>query len=154
VRGDAWRSAVRRSTAMRQAYLTGSADGRASVRVRVEGARACLNIKGATLGVRRTEFEYEIPPADAELLLAQLCTGGVVAKTRHELAHGAHVWEIDEFEGENRGLVVAELELGAEDEVFQRPEWLGEEVSGDARYYNVCLARHPYRTWGRADDAD
>lgn len=103
--------------------------------------------------MRRAEFEYEIPRDEAEILLAQFCSGGMVEKTRHELARGCHVWEIDEFEGDNRGLVVAELELDAEEEAYVPPPWLGEEVSGDARYYNVRLARHPFRTWEPGDGA-
>jgi adenylate cyclase len=119
---------------------------RASVRVRIDGDRANLNIKSATLGVERLEFEYAVPPEQARVLLAEL-SGEVVEKTRHEVRHEAHLWEIDEFAGENAGLIVAEIELEDADEAFARPDWLGAEVSDDPRYYNSELARHPYSRW-------
>jgi adenylate cyclase len=146
VRDETWRRSVRHSARLRQAYL--SDGGRASIRVRIADAQATLNIKSARLGVSRDEYEYEIPLQDAEELLA-LCTGSPVLKTRHELVHDGHTWEIDEFEGANTGLVVAEIELDDPAESFARPAWLGAEVSDDARYYNVALARHPYRDWPR-----
>jgi adenylate cyclase len=117
-----------------------------SVRVRIDGDRANLNIKSATLGVERLEFEYAVPPEQARVLLAEL-SGEVVEKTRHEVRHEAHLWEIDEFAGENAGLIVAEIELEDADEAFARPDWLGAEVSDDPRYYNSELARHPYSRW-------
>jgi adenylate cyclase len=115
--------------------------------VRIEGERANLNIKSATLGVRRQEFEYPIPLAEAEEILDTLCEQPQIEKIRYLLPYGGHTWEIDVFAGENEGLVVAEIELASEDEAFERLAWLGEEVSGDTRYYNVCLVRHPYREW-------
>lgn len=145
VRDDRWREAADAGTAYRQGYLVGSE--RASVRVRVEGAVARLNIKSATLGVRRSEYEYPIPLEEAEEMLATLCEQPLVEKTRYHVDVGRHRWEVDVFEGDNAGLVVAELELEAEDEAFERPAWLGEEVSHDPRYYNVMLARHPFREW-------
>jgi adenylate cyclase len=145
VRDDTWRAAAHRSTRMRQAYL--SDGGSASVRVRITDAHATLNIKGARPGVSREEFEYPIPLADAEQLMA-LCTACVL-KTRHLVTHGAHTWEVDEFEGTNAGLVVAEIELDDPAESFARPAWLAEEVSHDERYYNVALARMPYGAWKR-----
>jgi adenylate cyclase len=146
VRDDTWRAHVHRSLHMRQAYLAGGE--RASVRVRIADADATLNIKSARLGVSRQEYEYSIPLADAEELL-DLCTGRPVLKTRHLLAIDAHTWEIDEFEGANAGLIVAEIELDDPADTFARPAWLGEEVSDDARYYNVALARTPYSEWKR-----
>jgi adenylate cyclase len=146
VRDDTWRADVRRSLHLRQAYLAGGE--RASVRVRIADADATLNIKSARLGVSRDEYEYPIPLADAEELL-ELCTGRPVLKTRHLVVVGAHTWEIDEFEGANTGLVVAEIELDDAAEDFKRPAWLGAEVSDDARYYNVALARMPYSEWTR-----
>ncbi|MEQ8230719.1 MAG: CYTH domain-containing protein [Gammaproteobacteria bacterium] len=140
-----WRDAVSRSVRMHQGYLGG--DATASVRVRLEGDEARLNIKGATLGVERLEFDYVIPRADAETMLATLCGTRTLSKVRHFVEHGGHTWEIDEFEGTNAGLVVAELELAAVDEAFERPGWLGEEVSDDPRYYNACLVEHPYADW-------
>ncbi len=147
---DNWRSAADAGTRYRQGYLsrieeTGAA--RSSVRVRTGGERAYINIKSATLGIRRQEYEYEIPLADAEELLAGLCVGAVIEKTRYHVRVDAHLWEIDVFEGDNAGLIVAEIELKAEDETFVRPEWLGREVSDDPRYYNVCLAERPYCSW-------
>ena len=150
VRDDRWRAAADGGTRLRQGYLnrvSGPEAARGSVRVRTDGARAFINIKSATLGIRRQEYEYAIPPADAEAMLAGLCVGAVVEKTRYHVTVGAHRWEIDVFAGENAGLTVAEIELQDEVETFERPAWLGEEVSGDPRYYNVCLADHPYTRW-------
>lgn len=144
LKNDSWRALVHASRPIQQGYLCGNP--RASVRVRLDGEQANLNIKSATLGVERTEFEYPVPPADARAMLAELA-GSVVEKTRHEVRHGDHLWEIDEFAGANQGLIVAELELDDPNEAFARPEWLGEEVSGEPRYYNTELARHPYSRW-------
>lgn len=144
LKNDRWRASVQRSRSLRQGYLCGNE--RASVRVRLEDGEANLNIKSATLGVERLEFEYPVPVDDARLLLSQL-VGQVVEKTRHEVTVGGHCWEIDEFAAANAGLVVAEIELDDADEPFDRPDWLGEEVSEDPRYYNTELARHPYSRW-------
>ncbi|MBS0003127.1 MAG: CYTH domain-containing protein [Thioalkalivibrio sp.] len=144
LKNDRWRASVQQSRSLRQGYLCGNE--RASVRVRLEDREANLNIKSATLGVERLEFEYPVPVDDARLLLSELA-GQVVEKTRHEVTVGGHCWEIDEFAGANAGLVVAEIELDDADEPFDRPDWLGEEVSEDPRYYNTELARHPYSRW-------
>ncbi len=144
LKNDKWRSMVQASRALRQGYLCGN--DRASVRVRIDGDQANLNIKSATLGVERLEFEYAIPVEQAEALLSELA-GQVVEKTRHEVRHHEHLWEIDEFAGDNAGLIVAEVELEDAQERFERPDWLGDEVSGDPRYYNTELARHPYSRW-------
>jgi adenylate cyclase len=143
LRGDAWRAQAQRSLRMVQAYLGGE---RCSIRVRIEGDVAFLNLKSKDLGARRMEFEYPVPLADAEQMLAAF-GGQQVAKTRHFVERGGHIWEIDEFSGDNAGLVVAEIELGAEDEAFERPDWVGDEVTMDPRYYNVNLARVPFREW-------
>lgn len=143
LRDDSWREEVERSLAMRQAYLGG--DG-VSVRVRFEGDQARLNIKQMLVGPSRHEFEYTIPLADARRLM-ELANGGGTQKTRHYVRHGGMLWEIDEFLGDNEGLIVAEIELESEDQAFERPAWLGEEVTGEERYYNVALARHPFRDW-------
>lgn len=129
-----------------QGYIC-SAPGR-TVRVRIRGEKGYLTIKGPSdeKGLSRYEFEQEIPLPDAEQLLT-LCEPGVIDKTRYLVRAGRHVFEVDVFRGENEGLVIAEVELGAEDEPFERPAWLGEEVSGDRRYYNSMLAKHPYTTW-------
>ena len=130
---------------MRQGYLV--ADPVRTVRVRIEGERGVLTIKSKSEGASRGEWEYEIPLADAAELLDRLCDGPLVEKIRHRIAQGKHVWEVDEFLGQNAGLVVAEIELGSEDEAFDRPAWLGQEVTGEVRYYNSQLMRKPYSTW-------
>ncbi len=153
--GDGWRGTVERSQPMAQGYLndlgvvTGGAQ-KASVRVRIEGEDAFLNIKSAQAGRQRLEFEYPVPVEEARQLL-DLCVGGRVRKQRHYVRHGGHLWEIDEFEGDNAGLVVAEIELDAVDEVFERPDWLGAEVTDLPRYYNLALADRPWSTWTDAE---
>jgi adenylate cyclase len=146
VRSDEWRAQVRERVRMRQGYLSSSS--RCSIRVRIAGERAWLNLKAKRSGMTRLEFEYSIPLADADEILGQLCEGPLIEKYRHEVAIGAHVWEIDEFLGDNAGLVVAEIELTSEDEHFERPSWLGEEVTHDERYYNFNLAKRPFGAWG------
>ncbi len=142
---DGWRQRVERSLPMRQGYLIGAKQ--ASVRVRISGEQAWLNIKGATLGVRRREYEYSIPLDEACEMLDHLCERPLIEKVRHEVRVGEHLWEVDEFSGDNAGLIVAEVELSREDEAFQLPDWAGEEVSHDPRYYNVSLVKHPYSAW-------
>ena len=145
VRDERWRREVERSVRMRQGYLT--SDARCSVRVRVAGDQGHLNVKSGTLGIQRSEYEYPIPLAEAEEMLDTLCEQPLLEKTRHFVRFGGHLWEIDEFEGDNAGLIVAEVELSRIDEPFDLPDWLGADVSHDIRYYNSQLARHPYRTW-------
>jgi adenylate cyclase len=151
LRGEGWRTAVSASQAMRQGYL--NQEKRCSVRVRVGGGRGWLNLKGVTIGAQRQEFEYEIPLADAQRILDDLSFKPLIEKVRHTVQHEGHVWEIDEFGGANAGLIVAEIELDSPDEPFAKPEWLGEEVTWDERYYNTCLSRHPYQEWGAAETA-
>lgn len=145
VTGDTWKQDVERRAAFRQGYL--AVNAACAIRVRVEGEHARLNIKQATLDIRRHEYEYEIPATEAREMLDLLCGSMQVVKTRHYLHYAGHLWEVDEFHGANAGLVVAEIELDAEDEPFARPPWLGAEVSGDARYLNSNLAQHPFSTW-------
>jgi adenylate cyclase len=145
VSGHAWRTAD--GVSYRQGYL--NRDKQRTVRVRIAGDRAFLTIKGVSSGATRMEFEYEIPVAEAAQLLT-LCDGPLIEKTRHRLTVGAHVWEVDEFHGDNAGLVVAEIELGSEDEAFERPDWVTVEVTEDARYYNSNLAVRPFRTWSES----
>jgi len=140
-----WRDEVVRSSRIRQGYL-GKID-KASVRIRVQGEKANINVKSATLGMSRAEYEYEIPLNEAQEMLDQLCARPQVDKTRYIVEKGNHIWEIDEFYGENEGLIVAEVELGSEDEVYEKPEWLGAEVTEDPRYYNVNLRAHPFKDW-------
>jgi adenylate cyclase len=132
-------------TLFRQGYL--SSHKQRVVRVRVEGTHGKLTIKGATEGVTRVELEYPIPLADAELMLATLCEQPLVEKTRHKETHGSKLWEIDVFHGDNEGLVMAELELGSEDESFETPLWVIREVSDDPRYYNSNLISAPFKSW-------
>ena len=142
---DAWRADAGPGARYRQGYLTETGPG--SVRVRIGGEQAYLNIKSATLAQQRLEYEYPIPLADAEEMLAQVCLQPLVEKTRFEVEFAGHTWEVDVFEGDNAGLVVAEIELDRIDEPFDLPAWAGAEVSDDPRYYNVCLVKHPYTSW-------
>lgn len=152
---DAWRRAVSRSLPMRQGYLVDAQAitaglARSSVRLRVSGDAAWINIKSAETGIARQEFEYPVPLIDAEQMLQQLCRGGI-SKTRHLVPVDGHTFEVDEFEGDNAGLVVAEMELPSVDSPFPRPPWLGREVSHLTRYYNVNLGAHPWHEWSAAE---
>jgi adenylate cyclase len=142
VTGTPWSDGESHCEEMSQAYLGGE---RASVRVRTAGDKAWLNIKSRELGASRKEFEYAIPLPDARELMK--LAGNPVAKRRHWIDYQGFTWEVDEFLGDNVGLVVAEIELPAVDAPFSRPPWLGREVTDDPRYYNTWLAEHPYRTW-------
>lgn len=145
VANDSWRSQVSRSVKIRQGYLNRS--GKCSVRVRSAAGRGWLNLKSATLGAKRCEYEYEIPARDAEELLKTLCVGALIEKVRHFVHFGDHLWEIDVFEADNQGLIVAEIELTHPEEPFLRPPWLGPEVTDDPRYYNTYLAEKPFKSW-------
>jgi adenylate cyclase len=142
---NAWREHVSHSVIYRQGYLSSQATS--SIRVRISDSQAWLNIKSATIGSQRHEYEYEIPLSDAHEILDNLCLKPVIEKTRHFVTHENHLWEIDEFEGENDGLIVAEIELDALNENFAKPDWIGVEVTQDVRYYNNNLARSPYNQW-------
>ncbi|EIJ36942.1 CYTH domain-containing protein [Thiothrix nivea] len=142
---DEWRQLAVRSESFRQGYLSSSKH--ASVRVRIADDKATLNIKGMTLGVQRPEYEYEIPLHDAAELLDQLCERPLIEKTRHFVEFGGNLWEIDEFHGDNAGLVVAEVELDSPDQVITMPTWAGKDVSHLERYYNVRLTQYPYSRW-------
>jgi adenylate cyclase len=144
VRNDRWRAGAR-GEMLRQGYL--AADLERTVRVRVVGERAYLTVKGRNRGIERSEFEYEIPVLDAEQMLDQLCQRPLLEKTRFRVEHAGRVWEVDEFRGENLGLLVAEIELESVDETVQLPDWVGQEVSGDPRYYNANLIRNPFTRW-------
>lgn len=145
VTDDSWRSRVESEGRILQGYLA-ERDG-VTVRVRVKNDKAYLTVKGPSEGAGRAEYEYPIPVADAEAMLRDLAMGPPLEKVRYRVRHGAHLWDLDVFGGANAGLVMAEVELGAENEPFEMPPWVGEEVTGDRRYYNVYLARHPYRDW-------
>lgn len=147
VADDAWRTAVVRRRRLEQGYLAITRD--CAVRVRIDGDRANLNIKNATLDIARQEFEYPVPLADAREMLVSLCAGRTLSKMRHWVEHQGDTWEVDVFEGANQGLVLAEIEIQDREQRFAVPEWVGREVSGDERYLNSYLAVTPYTTWQR-----
>ncbi len=150
-RSDGWRAAAHRVVPMAQGYLNDltlvdSGAMRASVRVRIEGDVAFLNIKSRELGTTRQEFEYPVPVVDAQALL-KLCVGGLIEKNRHHVDYAGQLWEVDEFFGDNAGLVVAEIELDAADAAFAKPDWAGVEATHAPRYYNLALASRPFSQW-------
>ena len=144
VTNDRWRSQVRDHEHIVQGYL--SIEKERTVRVRVRGDKGRLAVKGPNRGPVRTEFEYDIPRSDAEDML-EMCIRPLIEKRRSLVDHGGFTWEIDDFEGANEGLVVAEVELDEEDDDPLTPEWAGEEVTGDPRYYNANLVQHPFADW-------
>lgn len=145
--GEDWRRLVVGSALLRQGYLANN--GRCSVRVRVAGEGAWISVKAMTPGLARAEYEYPVSPADAAEMLDALCERPFIEKWRHRVPWGELAWEIDEFLGDNAGLVIAELELERPDQAFERPGWLGAEVTHDLRFYNFRLARTP---WSRFRD--
>lgn len=144
VLGEEWKS-LGEGTLLRQGYLSSQAER--VVRVRIEGDRAVMTIKGKAAGATRGEWEYPLPMEDARVFLDQLCERPIIEKIRYRIVHEGMTWEVDEFMGENAGLVVAEIELESEEQAFTKPEWVGEEVTQDARYFNSNLLRHPYSRW-------
>jgi adenylate cyclase len=142
---DSWRQGVQRKTLLRQGYIANTR--RASVRVRLAGEAGWLSVKAMTPGLSRAEYEAAIPAAEANEMLDRLCEGPLIEKWRHIVPYQGSEWEIDEFLGANAGLVIAELELDAEDAPFARPPWLGVEVTHDERYYNFRLSQRPFRHW-------
>jgi adenylate cyclase len=152
VTGDGWRAQVARSERFRQGYL--ATTGSCSIRVRVGGASGWIGVKGRVVGMSRAEYEYEIPPAEANEILDTMCDGGSVEKHRHWIEIGGREWEVDEFLGANAGLVVAELEIESEQAEFARPPWLGREVTDDVRYYNASLAQRPWSSWAGAENGE
>lgn len=149
VKSDAWRLDAHgqriAGIPFRQGYLP-AADA-TTVRVRLEGATAKLTIKGKTEGFSRLEFEYTIPLQDAQQMLDTLCEKPLIEKVRYCRSEQGYIWEIDEFAGDNQGLIVAEVELDSEDEQPPLPDWVGAEVTGDARYFNAALVKHPFKDW-------
>jgi CYTH domain-containing protein len=143
VASNAWRP-LATSEAFVQGYLSSSPDR--TIRIRIRGDAAFLTIKGKSVGLTRSEFEYPIPLADARAML-QLCERPLIEKTRHRVTHAGRLWEIDEFGGENAGLIIAEVELESEHASVDLPPWIGREVSGDPRYFNSNLVKHPFRSW-------
>lgn len=150
VKGE-YKSKSFKSFAIKQGYL--SASGINVVRVRVIDDKAFITVKSSAIGdsIVRREWEYEIPVKDAEEMLL-LCREGMISKTRYLVEVGKHVFEVDEFYGDNEGLLIAEVELGHEDEPYEIPEWLGKEVTGNVRYYNSFLSMHPYKTWSTMNE--
>jgi adenylate cyclase len=151
VRSEAWRSLASSEASIRQAYL--ASGERSTTRVRVKnGSDATVTIKSKRAELRRLEVEYPISALDAEALLS-LRHSGMIEKTRFTIPWREHLWEVDVFSGDNAGLVIAEIELRHEDEPFDRPPWLGIEITGQSQYYNGSLARRPFRQWARSRSA-
>ena len=144
VKGDAWR-ALAKGTTYRQGYLNSAKER--TVRVRTAEDKAFLTIKGLTLGATRAEYENEIPFDEGKAMLDALAEKPLIEKKRYKIPAGDITWEIDEFLGDNAGLIVAEVELKSEDQAFDRPAWLGDEVTGDTRYYNANLIKKPFTRW-------
>lgn len=144
LKNDAWR-ALAEGTMYRQGYLNSAKER--TVRVRTVGAKAFLTIKGLTVGATRSEYEYEIPFDECNEMLDNLAEKPLIEKKRCKIARGGLTWEIDEFFGDNKGLIVAEVELASEEQAFGKPEWVGEEVTGDPRYFNANLIKHPFTQW-------
>ena len=145
--GDEWRGLSPGGSYYCQGYLNTAKER--TVRVRVAGDRAFLTIKGVSAGASRLEFEYPLPLEDAKVLLEQLAEKPLVEKFRHAVSYRGVLWEVDEFLGSNEGLILAEIGLESEDQVFDKPVWIGEEVTSDPRYYNANLVKKPYREWVR-----
>ncbi len=144
VKNDNWRTAAT-GTQFRQGYLCLAPER--TVRVRLEGDVGKLTIKGRTEGLSRAEYEYQIPAAEAAELLDSLCLQPLIEKIRYRIEHAGRSWEIDEFSGDNQGLILAELELETENAIFELPDWVGKEVSDDPRYYNARLVNNPFKSW-------
>jgi len=145
VTSDSWRSQVDHSRSIKQAYFCNT--DKASLRVRASDDKGFICTKSMTKEIRRHEFEYEIPLQDAEFMIENLCMGSSIIKYRHIVKIGEHTWEVDEFLGDNAGLLVAEIELSDEEESFIKPDWLGQEVSSEARYMNMSLVLNPFKDW-------
>lgn len=149
LKNDDWKALATQAYVIKQGYLQSGleASQKSSVRIRISNKTANINVKSVERSAIRQEFEYEIPLHDAEQMLQTLCGDVVVEKTRYYVPYASHLWEVDVFEGENRGLKMAEIELTSLDEHFEKPDWIGPEVSHDERYYNIYLLKHPYQQW-------
>ncbi|MFG6104281.1 CYTH domain-containing protein [Leptothoe sp. EHU-05/26/07-4] len=145
VQGDTWRD-LAEGHYYCQGYV--ATQGKQTVRVRIIGEQGYLTLKGPVVGMSRSEFEYEIPTVDAQAMLAELCQKPFVEKNRYRIPMSAVVWEVDEFLGENQGLILAEVELTHVGQTIELPTWIGQEVTGDPRYYNSNLVKNPFRDWG------
>lgn len=144
VKSEDWKE-LAKGIVYRQGYL--STVKERTVRVRTIGNSGFLTIKGITVGATRREYEYEISTSDADEMLDELCEKPLIEKKRYKIEFAGLIWEVDEFFGDNKGLVVAEVELSNEDQVIQKPQWIGDEVTGDPRYFNSNLTKHPYSQW-------
>jgi adenylate cyclase len=149
LKNDSWKSLVTETHMIKQGYLQSGLDAsqKSSVRIRISNKLANINVKSVDLNMVRQEFEYDIPLHDAEEMLATLCSGVIIEKIRYYVPIAHHLWEIDVFSGANAGLQVAEIELGSVGEAFEKPDWIGDEVSEDKRYYNIYLLKSPYSMW-------
>ncbi len=145
VRSNEWRT-LGTGTLYRQGYISTQAQT-TTVRVRIVSDHAYLTIKGKTQGQARAEFEYPIPLADAQIMLETLCDRPLIEKFRYRILLGDLVWEVDEFRGDNAGLIIAEVELIEENQIIELPDWIGQEVTHELKYYNVSLAQDPYCRW-------
>jgi adenylate cyclase len=143
VKEVAWRN--EKGTTYRQGYLNSAKER--TVRVRIIDVNGYLTVKGVSRGAVRVEYEYEIPGVEAEAMLNDLCEKPLIEKMRYKIEFKGLVWEVDEFSGENQGLIVAEVELESEDQTFAKPEWVGKEVTGDPKYFNANLIHYPYSMW-------
>ncbi len=148
VRNDEWRRGADIGREICEGYLTGSSNS--SVRIRIGADQPSITVEGAATGIIRQEFEYPVPATDAEQMIDQLCTGCMVRKCRYRLFFDLDLWEIDVYQGDNQGLVLAEIELRSAGQTILRPDWLGDEVSSDPRYFSVRLATTPWRRWASA----
>lgn len=144
IKNDEWKKNAQYSD-YRQGYIF--AEKKGIVRVRTVEQKGFITIKSAPVGLKRQEYEYEIPLADAIVMLETMCENYIVEKKRYKLKYGTHIWEIDEFTGHNEGLIVAEIELSDEDEEFEKPPWVGQEVSRNPKYHNSNLSKKPYKQW-------
>ncbi|MBD2196579.1 MULTISPECIES: CYTH domain-containing protein [Calothrix] len=144
IKGDRWRQLAEGSRYVQGYILTAK---QATVRVRIVGNQGYLTIKGATVQYSRSEFEYPIPVEDAQEMLDTLCDRPLIEKTRYKIAYSNLIWEIDEFEGVNKGLIIAEVELTDEKQQIELPDWIGEEVSDNPKYFNSNLVKHPFSQW-------
>jgi len=144
LKDDSWRSRAM-GTKYRQGYLNSTRER--TVRVRTIDDKGFLTIKGINRGATRVEYEYEIPVAEAEAMLGELCEKPLIEKCRYKIEYRDLIWEVDEFFGENQGLIMAEVELESEDQRYEKPQWIGEEVTGDPKYFNSNLINNPYRKW-------
>lgn len=149
LKNENWKSLAFQKTHFAQGYLNDitSEQAKSSVRVRIEGAKANMNIKSLEIGLSRDEYEFSIPLEDARKMLDTLTVGPVIEKNRYLVRHEQHIWEIDEFMGDNAGLVIAEVEMDDEEETVALPKWAGREVTEEARFYNISLSKHPFNQW-------